>query len=78
MSQPLSDFRGQSAAGTPPPALGEPASDSQNPYQSPESLETPEIVSPTPAFSLLESQIAVLLQQGKAGPIVGAALLRQC
>jgi hypothetical protein len=69
MSQPLSDFRGQSAAGAPPSSAGEPLPDSQNPYQSPGIPEVPEIVqSPTPPpFSPLASQIAVLMQQGKNG-----------
>ena len=69
MSQPLSDFRGQSAAGVPPSRAGEPAPDSQNPYQSPGIPEAPEIVQspPPPAISPLASQIAVLMQQGKNG-----------
>ena len=68
MSQPLSDFRPQSDARIPQPAAGESAPGSENPYQSPEIPETPEIaVEQAPAFSPLEAQIAVLMHQGKTG-----------
>lgn len=68
MSQPLSDFRGQSATTAPQPAPAESAADAQNPYQSPDIPEEAESAPPpAPAFSPLESQIAVLLQQGKKG-----------
>ncbi|MCE9525199.1 MAG: hypothetical protein K8R36_04005, partial [Planctomycetales bacterium] len=68
MGHPLSDFRGQSAATAPQTAAVELTGDSLNPYQSPEIPEGAEPVAPpAPAFSLLESQIAVLMQQGKRG-----------
>ena len=66
MSQPLSDFHAQSAAGGPQPAGA--ASGQENPYQSPEVTEPPEIeVEQAPAYSPLEAQIAVLMHQGKNG-----------
>lgn len=68
MSQPLSDFQGQSTAGKRPSDAGDPAQESPNPYQSPDIPEAPVIDAPRPpAFSPLEGQIAVLMQQGKNG-----------
>jgi hypothetical protein len=68
MNQSLSDFRSQSAPGGSPPAAGEAAPSSDNPYQSPEITEPPEIeVDQVPEYSPLEGQIAVLMQQGKNG-----------
>ena len=68
MSQPLSDFRLQSTPANQPPAEGVPVSGSENPYQSPDIPEAPEIQEPpAPPFSPLESQIGVLLQQGRNG-----------
>src|SRR5687768_125723 len=75
MSQPLSDFRAQSGVGAPQPAAAgaqpaviNTAAGSENPYQSPEITEPPEIeVEQEPAYSPLESQIAVLMHQGKNG-----------
>ena len=68
MSQPLSDYRGQSAAGVPQSSVGTTAPDSQNPYQSPDIPLAPEVQAPSPPpFSPLTSQIAVLMQQGKNG-----------
>lgn len=67
MSQPLSDFRSQSVEGAPQSAAAA-APGTANPYQSPELPEAPEIeVEQAPAFSPLESQIAVLMHQGKNG-----------
>ena len=66
MSQPLSDFHAQSPAGVPQPAGA--ASGQENPYQSPEVAELPEIaVEQAPTYSPLEAQIAVLMHQGKNG-----------
>ncbi len=68
MSQPLSDFRSQSSDGAPQTPVGQPAPGSENPYQSPETPELPEIeVEQAPEISPLESQIAVLMQQGRRG-----------
>ena len=68
MSQPLSDFRPQSTVGIPQPAAGTPTSGPENPYPSPAKPEVPENdVEPAPEFSPLESQIAVLMQQGRRG-----------
>ena len=74
MSQPLSDFHSQSATGGPQPAVGaQPAVNNiapgeENPYQSPEVTEPPEIeVEQAPTYSPLEAQIAVLMHQGKTG-----------
>ncbi len=70
MSQPLSDFRPKSPAPAANPTAADPgpAPGSENPYQSPDLLELPEIQEPEePEISPLESQIAVLLHQGKNG-----------
>lgn len=68
MSQSLSDFRSQSAPGGSQPAAGEAAPSSDNPYQSPEITEPPEIdEEEVPNVSPLEAQIAVLMHQGKNG-----------
>lgn len=68
MSQPLSDFRSQSAAGAPQPAAGGQVPGSPNPYESPDLVEIQENQEPEPPpYSPLELQIAVLLQQGRNG-----------
>ncbi|MGI8979822.1 MAG: hypothetical protein ACR2FY_11410 [Pirellulaceae bacterium] len=68
MSQPLSDFRPQSADGAPQLPASEPAPGAINPYESPDLVEVQENQEPEPAaFSPLESQIAVLLEQGRNG-----------
>lgn len=67
MSQPLSDFRSQSAGGGPPEG-GMPAPESENPYESPDTPEAPEIdEEEVPEVSPLVAQIAVLMHQGKSG-----------
>jgi hypothetical protein len=67
MANPLSDFRSQSTSGVPQPAV-DAAPAAENPYQSPGVLEPPEIeVDQEAAISPLESQIAVLMHQGKNG-----------
>ncbi|HEX5106223.1 MAG TPA: hypothetical protein VFV87_20530 [Pirellulaceae bacterium] len=66
MSEPLSDFRLQSASAQPAAATTTPAN--EYPYQSPDSPEAPQIEMPdTPAYSPLEAQIAAQFQQGKRG-----------
>ena len=68
MSQPLSDFRSQSSAGGPQPPAGQPAQGPINPYESPDLVEIQESQEPDlPEISPLESQIAVLLHQGRNG-----------
>jgi hypothetical protein len=63
MSQPLSDFRSQSV--TPGPSADEPIDTSENPDGA---SGVPEVeADAAPAVSPLESQIAVLLAQGKNG-----------
>jgi hypothetical protein len=67
MANPLSDFSSQSSAGPPQRAV-DAGPESENPYQSPSEPEVPEIeVEREPVFSPLESQIAVLMQQGRRG-----------
>lgn len=66
MSQPLSDFHSQSSATPGAVAASKPGT--ENPYQSPDMPEVPEIQEPeAPAYSPLESQIAVFMHQGKNG-----------
>jgi hypothetical protein len=68
MSQPLSDFRLQSASENQQPGGGQPASGTINPYQSPDLVEVQESREPEPPkISPLESQIGVLLLQGRNG-----------
>ena len=68
MSQPLSDFRGQSAAAAPQPAAVEFPMDFQDPTEPPESSDAFEAADPSAqAFSRLKTEIATLLQQGKRG-----------